>query len=1714
MRLVPGSPVHARRGPLFGAILSLILLLGAILRFTGLNWDEYQHLHPDERFMTMVETGTKLPDSISQYFDTANSPLNPYNRSFGTFVYGTYPLFLAKFVGAMLGPIGRPIVENLMTEPAGSDFGAYGTLYRVLAEPWGYESIHIIGRFLSGLFDLLTVLVVFFLGRRLYGTRVGLLAAFFLAFSVFNIQQSHFFTVDSFANLPLVLAIWFALDISEGRGGWWSFVLTGAFFGLTLAARINLVTFAGIIALAAVLRLLKNHASDRSGITDLPSIESGRTFGFSTEAVVGSAESGQEEPGTGINAEADLDAPESSARLIQIGPFSFELHSKPTVPKSLKMDESDLEAAFSAREGVETPHPIEATTTRLINFGPISLELETTRRAMPIEGQAVYGEGSPETSDLAWWLPAQGVATGLALAAIAAFLVFRVAQPYAFEGLGLNPKWIQDITSLKDILSGAADYPPGHQWANRADYIFPLQNIVLWGLGLPLGLAAVLGFIIAGWELATRRNWRHLLIFFWVGGTFLYQGQQYVKTMRYSMPLYPFLALFAAYFLVWLWGRATSASITERLNRRTASRAVQHALSLAPRILAGGILGVTAAYTLFWAIAFTSIYTRPVTRVAASHWMIHNMPAGSSIGNEHWDDGLPLRVEGIDPFGGMFRGVTTSGDGLLDMYAEDNPEKRDLMVKWLDVTDYIVLSSNRLYGSITRLPLRYPMTTKYYQALFDGSLGFKEIKTFTSYPQFLGFSINDDNAEEAFTVYDHPKVLIFQKTPDYSHDKFVSILNGFDLTQVYRQTPLNYTISHGAYQLQPQDAADDITGGTWSEIFNPDDIANRVPVPVWFIVIEAIGIIAFPLTFLVFHSFADRGYAFSKPIGILILGWGAWTLASYHLVGFSRENIVIVLFAFILFSSLIAWIQRRDLAICLRGLLPIFILEEVVFVAFFLGFLLIRFGNPDLWHPYFGGEKPMDFAYLNAVIKTTWFPPYNPWFEGGYINYYYFGQLISATLVRLTGVLPEIAYNLLIPMFFAMTALGAYGVAYNLVSGFVSRGASSRQEEMVRGARPGRRAVAAGLLAALFVVIIGNLGEVGVLADGLIKLGDPSLREVPVFGGPLSILSGVAAWLIDRKTLPVPTGNWYWTATRVIPDTINEFPFFTFLYADLHAHLMGLAYTLVALGAAVHAVFVRARFKWIDLGVFALVLGALRAINTWDYPTYLALIGGAMVVGYFAGHPAPTEPLPSAGELLQRYLLFGIVAFAQVMLVVIPTNALGIKVTEDMIAYALMLAFGLLMGLIFAGRNFDPRLLTRALGWRFMALIVLSVIVYYPFIANYGTAYTSVELWKDQRTSLLDYMVVHAIFLFMVVSFLILENLHIRDHLRSGAQAGSGFHERSIWDWVVYAVPGLVVFEIVLLVLGLQVFSLVFPISLLALWLLLRPGTRPEARFIALLTLAALAMTLVVEVITLKGDIGRMNTVFKFYLQGWVLFGISSAAGLALIADRILPVRRELTEEQVQANIVPFPTIPMWRQAWVIVLSLLLVAGLLYPVFATWAKVNDRFVADSPPGLNGLDYMVAAKYNVNNQDLALIEDLDAIRWMRGNIRGSPVVAEASYELYRWNDRVSINTGLPTIVGWDWHTKQQYSLIDGSIIDQRKQDVADLYNTADPITAAELIKRYDVSYVYVGPLEKALYDAEGLSKFEAMSEAGVLAKVYDSSGVQIYRVNSAASAMKQ
>lgn len=1510
--------------------LTLILLLGAVLRLTGVNWDAEQHLHPDERFLTMVTSALQLPgfDVASRppngcakwggYFDTQCSPLNPYNHNFGLFVYGTFPIFLTRVVGEMLGQAG-------------------------------YGDIHFVGRVLSALFDLSTVVLIFFIGRRMYGTRAALLGALFLAASVLDIQQSHFFTVDTFTNVPILLAFWFALDISE-RKHWQAFIFAGAMFGLALAGRINIAPFIAVIVAASALRAYWQAAQTQSPADAPESLE---------------------QPGTIVTEKS-------------LGPVSVAIgwqNSATTISDSL------MSAFTRAFGGLAI-----AGLTTLIIF----------RIFQP------YAANGP--SFVAPKIPTFDLSHGAVSAMFDAAL---------FWAGGVNPQFSDNMAYIGELVAGRADYPPGHQWTDRPAYIFPFENMVRWGLGGALGLTAWAGFVLALYRLVRYREWKHLLIVLWVGITFAYTGQQWVKPLRYFLQIYPFLALFAGWLLVELWDRA--------------ARAVRY--TTIARVAVATLTIFVIGYTLFYATAFTSIYTRPVTRVTASRWIFDNVPRDSVLANEHWDDPLPLRIDGRDPFGGMYRGLPAQfpgDDGLMNWYDEDTPEKRTQAIRWLNDADYIILSSNRLYGSIPRLPMRYPMTTKYYAWLFDGTLGFDLVAEFTSRPQLLGIEFIDDDADETFTVYDHPKVTIFKKSARFSAEKISALFNSIDLEEVYRFWPREATQAKTALLLTPSDRAAQQNGGTWSEIFHPNDFINQIPVIGWLALIQSIGWLAFPIAFVVLRGLADRGYVFAKSLGILLVAWGAWLLASYHLVSFSRTSIGLAIAVLALVSAFIIWRYGKEIVNFLRAQRRLILIEELVFFACFGFFLLIRYGNPDLWHPWYGGEKPMDFAYLNAIIKSTWFPAYDPWFAGGFINYYYFGQLITATLIKFSGIVPEVAYNLALPMFFALLGAGAFSVAFNLTTRI------STAPNSPEGAQRTLWSYGAGVLAVLFVAVIGNLGQIILIGQTLMKIGAGN-GDSP--GAILtSIFTGAWRVLADGAPFDVPLGWWYWNATRTIPDTINEFPFFTFLYGDLHAHLMALPFTMLALGIAINYAL-RARDHnddarlpfWsvvqispidvVEVMVAALVIGGLRAINYADYPTYLLVIGAAIAIGEYARRR---------------------------------------EITLDLI-----------IGVV----------------WRFGAVFVLSSVLYQPFVSNFATAYLATELWKGERTTLGQFFIVHGIFLFAMATYLI-------------ARTFDTPARRETWaNWQPLIIVGFIVVEAFFLVLNLAAFTLALPWLVLAGLLFLRLELDVRERFITLLIAAGLALTMMVELVTYKGDIGRMNTVFKFYLQAWNFFALAAATGIVFISPQS-PVNSHQSIES--------PSLVTRHSSlgftWWTLFAILIAIGLTYTITATRAKVTDRFVLGSPAGLNGMEFLKTATYQDRDRDMTLEYDRQAFEWLRANVIGSPVILEGNAPLYHWASRVSIYTGLPTVIGWDWHQKQQRSIIDGGIIDRRIETVRTIYNTRDPQIALAQMKRFDVRYVYIGEVEMAFYDHAGLAKFDAMARAGILTLVYQNPGVTIYQVN--------
>ena len=1588
-------------------LLAGILLVAAFLRLSHLNWDQGTHIHPDERFLTMVSDAMKLPKSLGEFFDSTKSPMSPYNKGYNFFVYGTLPLFIVRVIAEVLNGINQ--TAEIWQNAGG------GPLHMI-----GYDGIHLVGRALSGLFDLGCVFLAFVIGRRLYSRKVGLLAAALYAFAVLPLQQSHFYTVDTFGTFFALLTFYFAVRVAQGGdharkdGGWQSYVGLGASLGASLACRINLAPLAAIGVLAASIRLW----DDWHAIADL---------------TVANGAGGAR--------------PRQTAWLGTL---------------------------------------LQATLFRLMLMGVVTIA------------------------------------------------VFRIAQPYAFGGtslldFSLAAKFRDNMAQISQLISGNADYPPGHQWASRTPFVFPFVNMVIWGLGIPLGLTAWAGWALAALQvvvgLTGRRSdtvtrwqgdtvsgeplreaesvtlspphpvtlsphWRvHLLPVAWIGGMFLWQGLQYVQSMRYLLPIYPLLAIMAAWLLwgvvEWANGRINE-SANGRMGESTALesahllfairsfvlRSAQYAIRNTQYVirqprLAYALLALVTILTMLWGWGFLAIYRRPLSRLTASRWIYANIPPGKVIANEHWDDGLPMRVEGKDGFGSFgYKGLSSSSDGSMQMYWEDAAEKRELLYKWLNEADYLVMSSNRLWGSIPRLPMRYPMTTLYYKLIFSGELGFKQVGHFTSFPTIFGIQFNDTGAEEAFSVYDHPEVYIFEKTPAYSEALARSYFDPIDMEQVIQMWPKQVNAAPTALRFTPAEAQVQQAGGTWRALFDEDGLLNRSPVLsvlAWLLLIELLGLMAFPFVFVALRGLADRGYGVSKTLGILLLAWLSWLAPSLKLLPYQRWWIALALGLLIGAAAAVTWRRRAALREFWRSKRSLLLTQEAVFLTLFLLLLLIRIGNPDLWHPARGGEKPMDFAYLNAVIRSTTFPPIDPWQSGGFMNYYYFGFVIVGTLVKLTGILPWVAYNLIVPTLFALTGVGAFSVAFNLADG--DRATEFPGEE---GPHEGLRIgpLLAGLGGVFFVTIVGNFGTVKLLLDQLVARSTVQVQSTLGLDKLARVLDGLLNWLSGKQPLNFPNDWWFWNPSRIIPDTINEVPFFTFTYADLHAHMIALPLTLLAL--AIAAALVRmAESRWdiahrtshtstllstsitpslchrvtvspeeaspwrielpelLPLLLMGWVVGALRATNTWDFPTYLLVSLAA--VGVLEGSRRLSLPFPAA--------------------------------LDERLAFLLRAAVAVI--------------------WRMVILVAVSSLAFYPYTRHYATAYAGLQPWQEKTTTLADYLTVWGFFLALTVIYLVSEWI---------VQA----RERQMPRWLDNLLPVIVAVAIVLMAGGwflkLNVWLVAVPLMTLALLLALGRDLPPTRRLALLLLCLALAITMGVEVVRQKDDIGRMNTVFKFYVQVWVLFGVATAFGLSAWAARAMTWR------------------PEWRRlAWGVT-GVLFAGVLLFPITAAPAKIRDRFSAEaSPRGLDGMAYMERAKYFENNRDLRLDQDKDAILWLLRNVEGSPVILEAQTPEYRWGSRISIYTGLPAVQGWNWHQKQQRSVVPGTAIDRRVAHVREMYDTLDLVRAQKLLNTYGVSYIIVGELERAIYNPAGLAKFARLAEQGYLKPVYTGGSVTIYRV---------
>jgi YYY domain-containing protein len=780
----------------------------------------------------------------------------------------------------------------------------------------------------------------------------------------------------------------------------------------------------------------------------------------------------------------------------------------------------------------------------------------------------------------------------------------------------------------------------------------------------------------------------------------------------------------------------------------------------------------------------------------------------------------------------------------------------------------------------------------------------------------------------------------------------------------------------------------------------------------WWLALEGLGLAALPLTVRLFQALPDRGYPLAKAVGLLITGYFFWLLCSLHILDNTWGTILLV----VVLLAAGCWLPRRawrqyGLAV-FREQWRLVLATEILFIGLLLMLLAV------LAYSARGvtAEKLIDFGFLNAILRSRYFPLVDPWMSGYTIRYYYFGHVLMALLARLTGTSPGIAYTLSTATFFVLTGSGTCSVVYNLVAG-----------------RGGRLAVAFlfGVLGAGFVLVIGNL-------EGFLELAYAQGWGSPAFWRWLYVAADTGGLFPPHvwptSSMPGDYG-WWWRAEHVIPGAISEFPLFSYLVADAHAHVMALPFGVlaVALGLAwlrtpapvsdagptpasgtVRAWLARCQRLWpVGLSPWVpLLVGALGFLNSWDFPSY-----GLLIIGAYA-----TWAYTSVGRRGWHWVLR--VAHYAVVLV-----GLGI---------AFYLPYYLQSGIQ-----------TRGIGvvaGEYTSLAHL-VIFFGPFLLL--AVLLVLDTWWPKRE-------LNAVgTLGIVAAILVPAVLPVAWRVVNLLNAGSGPAE-SLGD------PG----EPLAKLTHLLFYTI---LAAVALWALLCVIQKPRVgssdltsdRFVRLLIATVALLLLVCETFSVRDAAGdRSNTVFKLYLQIWVMLAAAAAYGLYTLPRRW----------------------PRWAGAAVLAgAAALILAALCYPLLAVPYKSG---YFRGQPTLDSTDWM-AEPYP---------GEQTAIRWLNEHVAGTPVILETSIGTSDCG-RISAMTGLPTVLGQGGLERQWR----GEYPDQREIDVIDIYRSNSPERAQALLDKYDVTYVYIGSLERWNYSPKVLTKFGTFMDA-----VYDAGGVTIYK----------
>jgi YYY domain-containing protein len=885
---------------------------------------------------------------------------------------------------------------------------------------------------------------------------------------------------------------------------------------------------------------------------------------------------------------------------------------------------------------------------------------------------------------------------------------------------------------------------------------------------------------------------------------------------------------------------------------------------------------------------------------------------------------------------------------------------------------------------------------------------------------------------------------------------------------------------------------------------------------IW-VLVEALGLLCLPITVVVCHNLPDRGWAFSKTIGVAILSFCVWLpLICWHTLPYSREFILGTLIFLVLCSIFGYWRMYQTIGKVIRKNSIYVILTEIVFFSMVLLLGCLRSFKPDIR----SFEMFMDEGFVAAIMRSPHLPPNDMWYAGHSINYYYYTHFVVATLAKLIGQSPSIIFNTGISMYFGLTAVNLFGLTSNIV-------AWARHCRQQAGTYSDTEV---GAASAVYPPLLGGT------AYGLLSL---------LTGLILGNLATIQQWWQRNRNIPVGSYDWF-SPSRVIDKTINEFPAFSFLLSDFHAHVQALAFTILAAGLAFNlllekdgvGLFAFGRGWQIPLTLLttALIAGGLFAMNGWDMPTYLGLTLICI--------------------LLQQWISYN--------------RTFSLTLLIDSATAGIMLA-------------------------------ICSFILFIPYYLNFNSPSQGLGLVPPlDRSSLTDEFLIYGLFLFLFVSLLLIsagqrplfrkpDELAFKETRLSATEASSAANTGALGDWMterklvsgentkvgkyrnfhktLIGIYALLIINTIVLFLFQNGVTLVImvDIALIGGALTFYHLRDRGLVFTLLLGTGALFLVAFCEVVFLRDafadNFPRMNTVFKFYFQAWALLSIASGCGMYFLWTALWPLRitRSIGHTRLRSE-MPFSQTPRqarllrrwivglvrqnarWYQIfllatkglWLLALLLLLIASMAYPVLAPPARLQEynptTLTYSLMPGnsVDGLNYLQNCR--PPDPDLSpfctidVSNDYYAIRWINSHIQGDPVIVEGvgniskgyDYSLY---SRISTFTGLPTLMGWIGHEEQwRLNWLNNPDNAQSFWNQIDAVNTIyispNPQQVLTTMKKYQAVYLYVGPLERLWYTQENYfnpthapADFNLDRFGQFMDVVYLEHGVTIYKMRS-------